>query len=149
LTACGGAVHALHGIEAFVVRIFLVDDNAMIRSHLKEMLEQKSEWVVVGEACNGRDAVKACRKEKPDVTVMDFLMPEMDGLEAARQLTQQDPEVPILMVTVDPSQQLEREARKVGIKGLCAKTHIVTLVNAVEALLKGRTYFPLGLAAAA
>ena len=132
-----------------MVRIFLVDDNAMIRRHLREMLEQKSEWVVVGEASNGRDAVKAFSKQKPDLTVMDFLMPEMNGLEAARQLTQQDPEVPILMVTVDPSQQLEREARKAGIKGLCAKAHILTLLNAVDALLKGRTYFPLGLAAAA
>jgi DNA-binding NarL/FixJ family response regulator len=136
------------GIEAFVVRILLVDDNAMIRSHLKEMLEQKSEWVVVGEASNGRDAVKACGKQKPDLTVMDFLMPGMDGLEAARQLTRQDPEVPILMVTVDPSRQLEREARKAGIKGLCAKAHMLTLLNAVEAILIGRTYFPLGLAAA-
>jgi DNA-binding NarL/FixJ family response regulator len=137
------------GIEAFVVRIFLVDDNAMIRSHLREMLEQKSEWVVVGEASNGRDAVKACGKQKPDLTVMDFLMPEMNGLEAARQLTRQDPKVPILMVTVDPSRQLEREARKAGIKGLCPKAHIATVVNAVEALLKGRTYFPLASAAAA
>src|ERR1700719_825318 len=108
----------------------------MIRRHLREMLEQKSEWVVVGEASNGRDAVKAFSKQKPDLTVMDFLMPEMNGLEAARQLTQQDPEVPILMVTVNPSQQLEREARKAGIKGLCAKAHILTLLNAVDALLK-------------
>jgi DNA-binding NarL/FixJ family response regulator len=75
-------------------------------------------------------------------------MPEMDGLEAARQLTQQDPEVRILMVTVDPSRQLEREARKAGIKGLCSKAQMLTLLNAVEALLKGRTYFPLGLASA-
>jgi DNA-binding NarL/FixJ family response regulator len=137
------------GIEALVVRIFLVDDNAMIRRHLREILEQKSEWVVVGEASNGRDAVKSFCKQKPDLTVMDFLMPEMDGLEAARQLTHQDPGVPILMVTVDPSRQLEREARKAGIKGLCAKAQMLTLLHAVEALLKGRTYFPLGLAAAA
>lgn len=136
------------GIEAFVVRIFLVDDNAMIRSHLREMLEQKPEWVVVGEASNGRDAVNAFPKQKPDVTVMDFLMPEMNGLEAARQLTKQNPEAPILMVTVDPSPQLEREARKAGIKGLCAKAYVMGLYNAVEALLKGRTFFPLGLTAA-
>ncbi len=132
-----------------MVRILVVDDNEMIRSHLREMLEQKPEWVVVGEACNGRDAVEVCGQQKPDLTVMDFLMPEMDGLEAARQLTKQSPKVPILMVTVDPSRQLEAEARKAGIKGLCAKAHIVNLVGAVEALLKGFTYFPLGMAAAA
>jgi DNA-binding NarL/FixJ family response regulator len=132
-----------------VVRILVVDDNAMIRSHLREMLEQKPEWVVVGEAVNGRDALEACGKQKPDLTVMDFLMPEMDGLEAARLLSKQSPTVPILMITVDPSKQLEAEARKVGIKGLCAKAHILTLFSAVETLLKGFTYFPLGLAAAA
>jgi DNA-binding NarL/FixJ family response regulator len=132
-----------------VVRILVVDDNAMIRFHLREMLEQKPEWVVVGEAVNGRDALEACGKQKPDLAVMDFLMPEMDGLEAARLLSKQSPTVPILMITVDPSRQLEAEARKVGIKGLCAKAHILTLFGAVEALLKGFTYFPLGLAAAA
>jgi DNA-binding NarL/FixJ family response regulator len=136
------------GIEAYVVRILLVDDNAMIRSYLRETLEQQSEWVVVGEASNGRDAVKTCRELKPDVTVMDFLMPEMDGLEAARRLTLQEPGVPILMVTVDPSRQLESEARKAGIKGLCAKAQVQSLLDAVRALLKGRTYFPRAWAAA-
>jgi len=135
-------------IEAHVVRIFLVDDNALIRSHLREMLELRPEWVVVGEASNGRDAVKRFHETKPDVTVMDFLMPEMDGLEAARRLTRQEPEAPILMVTVDPSRQLEAEARKAGIKGLCPKTHIRSLLDAIETLLRGRTYFPLGWAAA-
>jgi DNA-binding NarL/FixJ family response regulator len=136
------------GIGVHVVRIFLVDDNVMIRSHLREMLEQQAEWVVVGEACNGRDAVETIQEHKPDVTVMDFLMPEMDGLEAARRLTLQEPEVPILMVTVDPSRQLEAEARKVGIRGLCSKAHIRSLLDAIETLLRGRTYFPLGWAAA-
>jgi DNA-binding NarL/FixJ family response regulator len=118
-----------------VVRIFLVDDNAMFRSHLRAMLEQRPEWVVVGEASNGRDAVEAFHEHNPDVTVMDFMMPEMDGLEAARRLTRQEPEVPILMVTVDPSQQLETEARKAGIKGLCPKAHIWSLLDAIETLL--------------
>lgn len=124
-----------------MVRILLVDDNALIRSHLRSMLEEQSEWVVVGEAANGRDAVKTCQALKPDVAVMDFLMPEMDGLEAARQLRRHEPEVPILMVTVDPSRQLETEARKAGIKGLCAKAHIQSVLDAIRALLRGRTYF--------
>jgi DNA-binding NarL/FixJ family response regulator len=131
-----------------VVRIFLVDDNALIRSHLRAMLEEQSEWIVVGEASNGRDAVENFHEHKADVTVMDFQMPEMNGLEAARRLTRQEPEVPILMVTVDPSRQLEAEAQKVGIKGLCAKAQIRSLLDAINALLRGRTYFPLGWAAA-
>jgi DNA-binding NarL/FixJ family response regulator len=136
------------GIEVYLVRILIVDDNTLMRSQLREMLEQRSEWVVVGEACNGRDAVETFHEHKPDVTVMDFLMPEMDGLEAARQLRRQEPQAPILMITVDPSPQLEVEARKAGIKGLCAKAHILSLLDAMEALLRGRTYFPLRYAAA-
>ena len=138
----------LQRIEAYVVRILLVDDNALIRSYLRETLEQESEWVVVGEASNGVDAVKTCHQLKPDVAVMDFLMPKMDGLEASRQLRRQEPDVPILMVTVDPTRQLESEARKAGVRGLCPKAQIRSLVDAVRTLLKGRTYFP-GLWAAA
>lgn len=128
----------------YVVRIFLVDDNALIRSHLRAMLEEQSEWIVVGEASNGRDAVNKFHEHAADVTVMDFQMPEMNGLEAARRLSLEKPDVPILMVTVDPSRQLEAEARKVGIKGLCAKAHIRPLLDAIKELLRGRTYFPLG-----
>jgi len=73
--------------------------------------------------------------------VMDFVMPEMDGLEAGRNLSKQHPESPVLMVTIDPSAQLEEEAKKAGIKGLCQKTDVRSILNAVEALLKGGTYF--------
>jgi DNA-binding NarL/FixJ family response regulator len=124
-----------------VVRIFLVDDNPMIRSHLRSLLEKNEEWVVVGEAEDGRHAVERWHEVSPHVTVMDFVMPEMDGLEAGRQLSQQHPESPVLMVTIDPSQQLEQEAKKAGIKGLCAKADLHSLSAAVEALLKGKTYF--------
>jgi len=130
-----------------MIRIFIVDDNALIRSHLRALLEQNTEWVVVGEAASGRDAIENCHELKPDLTVMDFLMPEMDGLEASRELTKREPQVPILMVTLDPSRQLEVEARKAGVKGVCAKTQICKLADAVEALIRGRTYFSPALAA--
>lgn len=131
-----------------MIRILIVDDNALIRSHLRALLEQHLGWVVVGEASNGLDAIADCHALKPDLAVMDFLMPEMDGLEASRQLTKREPQVPILMVTVDPSRQLEVEARKAGIKGVCAKTQIWNLPDAIEALIRGRTYFSPGFSAA-
>ncbi len=68
-------------------------------------------------------------------------MPQMNGLEAARLLNQRHPDVLILMVTTDPSKQLEREARRVGIRGLCAKNEPQCLLQAVEAVLNGGTYF--------
>jgi len=124
-----------------VVRIFVVDDNAMIRSCLRSVLEKHKEWIVVGEAEDGRGALEKLNELSPQLVVMDFVMPEMNGLEASRRLTKQHPEAPILMVTVDPSHQLEQEARKVGVKGLVPKSDLQSLVNAVEALLRGQTYF--------
>ncbi|MGA2948200.1 MAG: response regulator transcription factor [Candidatus Sulfotelmatobacter sp.] len=126
-----------------MVGIFLVDDNAMMRSHLRALLEMQDEWVVVGEAEEGRRAIEKWDENAPHVTVIDFAMPEMDGLEAARQLSLQHPGAPILMVTIDPSQQLEQEAQKAGVKGLFAKADLKSIFAAVAALLKGKTYFHL------
>jgi DNA-binding NarL/FixJ family response regulator len=127
----------------YVVRIFVVDDNAMIRSCLRNVLEKRNEWVVVGEAEDGRRALEKWNELSPELVVMDFVMPEMNGLEASRQMTKRHPEAPILMVTVDPSRQLAQEAQKAGAKGLVTKSDLQSLVSAVEALLKGKTYFDM------
>jgi DNA-binding NarL/FixJ family response regulator len=126
-----------------VVRILLVDDNSMIRSCLRSALEKRKEWYVVGEAANGRRALEKWSELEPQLTVIDFVMPEMNGLEASRQLAKKHPESPILMMTVDPSAQLAHEARKVGVKGLVAKSDLTALIKAIEELLKGKTYFHL------
>ncbi len=124
-----------------MLRIVLVDDNAMARSIIKAALQKNSEWVVVGVACNGRQALETFRRHRPQVTVMDFLMPEMNGLETARQLTKRAPDVLILMITTDPSSQLEAEARKAGIRGVCAKDEMHCLENAIDSVIHGDTYF--------
>jgi len=131
-----------------VVRILLVEDNAMMRAHLRSALEKQDEWKVVGEAEDGRRAIEQWRKYVPNLTVMDFVMPVMDGLEATRNLTKGHPEVPVLMVTIDPSRQLEAEAKKAGAKGLCQKADVRSVLKAVEVLLKGGTYFQREFAAA-
>jgi DNA-binding NarL/FixJ family response regulator len=125
-----------------LLRILLVDDNAMARAAVKTALEQHSDWAVVGEAYNGRQAVDSFRHYQPQVTVMDFLMPEMNGLEAARKLTERNPDVLILMITTDPSNQLKEEARRAGIRGICAKEEIHCLEEAIDTVLQGGTYFP-------
>ena len=124
-----------------MLRIFLVDDNATARGSIKAALQQHSEWVVVGEACNGRQALDNFLAHQPQVTVMDFLMPEMNGLEAARRLTRSNPNILILMITTDPSTELENEAKRAGIRGVCAKNEMHCLVDAIDTLLKGETYF--------
>jgi DNA-binding NarL/FixJ family response regulator len=74
---------------------------------------------------------------------MDFMMPQMDGLEAGRRLSKQHPDTPVLIVTIDPSHQLQEEAKKAGIKGLCKKTDLASLFAAIEAVIRGKTYFHL------
>jgi DNA-binding NarL/FixJ family response regulator len=131
-----------------VVRIFLVDDNAMIRSQLRAALEKQHDWIVVGEAEDGRHALEHWGEHSPSLTLMDFVMPEMDGLEAGRRLTEQHPEAPVLMVTIDPSRQLEQEAKRAGIKGLCKKSDLGSVIAAIDAVLQGNTYFTQSPAAA-
>jgi DNA-binding NarL/FixJ family response regulator len=124
-----------------LVRIFVVDDSATARAALKTALQQRPEWVVVGEAFSGHHALATFHLHTPHLTLMDFIMPQMNGLETARHLTNQHPDVLILMVTTDPSKQLEREARRAGIKGLCAKNQTECLLKAVETVIDGGTYF--------
>ena len=125
-----------------MIRILVVDDNPAIRRSLRGALEQHQDWRVCDEAGDGEEAVERFRKIRPDVIVLDFQMPEMNGLDAARVISRLSPETPILMVTLDPSKQLFEEARKVGIRGTCAKTDIDCVVDAVGALLREETYFP-------
>jgi len=125
-----------------MTRILVVDDNPAVRRYLRGILEQHEGWRVCDEARNGQDAVDRFREVHPDVIVIDFQMPEMNGLDAARIISQIAPEIPILMVTLYLSRQLSEEARRVGIRGACAKTDISCVVDAVGALLREETYFP-------
>lgn len=94
------------------------------------------------EASDGLEAVERFEHGHHDLIVLDFQMPEMNGLEAAKQIIRESPKTPILMVTLYLSKQLSVEARKAGIKGACPKTHISCVVDAVSALLREETYFP-------
>jgi two-component system chemotaxis response regulator CheY len=131
-----------------MVKILVVDDNAMVRAMLRNVLERAGKWAVIGEAENGARAVEKVHEGTFDVTVMDFIMPEMNGLEAAREISKDGPKGPILMVTSDPSRQLEEEAKKVGIRGLCSKSDVRCLLKAVETVLLGGTYFRFGMGTA-
>jgi CheY-like chemotaxis protein len=128
--------------ECSVVRILVADDNAAIRRCLRGLLDHHSDWLVCDEASNGKEAVETFQRARPDLIVLDFQMPEMNGLEAARFIVNASPKTPILMVTIHLSKQLSDEARKVGIRGACAKTNIHAVVDAVDALLREETYFP-------
>jgi two-component system, NarL family, invasion response regulator UvrY len=125
-----------------VVRILVVDDNPAVRHYLRSLLEQQSSWQVVDEARTGAEAIQRVTKNPPDMILLDFQMPDLNGLDVARQISRAFPEIPILMVTIHMSKQLAEEAQRVGIRGACAKSDVGSIVEAVEALLREQTYFP-------
>jgi DNA-binding NarL/FixJ family response regulator len=127
--------------EEDLIRIFVVDDSAIFRTQLRKLLEGRPGWQVVGEAVNGRHAVDTFHQHMPHVTVMDFVMPEMDGLEAARRLIRRYPAVVILIVTADPLRQLTEDAKTAGVKGLCPKSKPECLLKGIETLINGGTHF--------
>jgi DNA-binding NarL/FixJ family response regulator len=125
-----------------VVRILVVDDNPAVRHYLRSLLEQQSNWQVVDEARTGAEALQRVMKNPPDMILLDFQMPDLNGLDLARQISGVFPEIPILMVTIHMSNQLAAEARRAGIRGACAKSDVGSIVEAVDALLHEREYFP-------
>ncbi len=124
------------------MRILVVDDHDVVRRGLRSVLEAHPGWQVCAEATNGRDAVAQAEELKPDVIVMDISMPDMNGLEAARQIKKTCPKVEIVMLSVHFSDQLVREIVDAGAKSYILKSDAERdLVIAVEAVANHRSYF--------
>jgi DNA-binding NarL/FixJ family response regulator len=122
-------------------RILIVDDSPLVRQRLRDLLQQHADWEVCGEAANGRDAIARARELSPDIIVLDFLMPGMNGMQAASEIGKLIPDVPILMFTTYLSRQLVEEARNVGIRGAVAKSDARYVIDGLEALLRNESFF--------
>jgi DNA-binding NarL/FixJ family response regulator len=117
-------------------RILIVDDNDVVRKIVRGILEEEDGWEVCGETANGREAIEKARQLTPDVIVLDLAMPVMDGLQAARELTQILPAVPLLMFTNFESTCLKQEALSAGISALVSKSESIrVLINRLRTLL--------------
>lgn len=123
------------------VRILVVDDSELMRRSLRMLLEQHDQWRVCSEAANGREAIEKAQQSSPDVIVLDFQMPEMNGLDAAREIRRRAPGIPILMVTLHMSPQLAQQAKIIGIRGACDKNDVGCVIDAVDTLLQHGTYY--------
>ena len=124
------------------LRILIADDHELFRRGVAAELTQVPGWVVAAEATNGRDAVALAASLKPDIVVLDVTMPELNGLEAARQIILADPGARILILTAHESEQLVREVLSAGAKGYVLKSDAGrTLVTALQALLEGGSFF--------
>jgi DNA-binding NarL/FixJ family response regulator len=118
------------------INVFLADDHAVVRDGLRCLLEAQDDMRVVGDAANGREAVRQVRELKPDVVLMDIAMPELNGIEATVQVRQTCPGVRVLMLSMHASLEHVREALKAGAQGYLLKqsagTEVVEAVRAVH-----------------
>lgn len=126
-----------------MTHILIVDDNPTVRRYLRAILEQQESWHVCGEARTGAEALHTVLQSPPDLIVLDYQMPDLNGVDIARQISEMFPKIPILMVTLHLSKQLADAAREAGVRGACAKQDIGSVVEAVEILLHDKTYFPV------
>jgi DNA-binding NarL/FixJ family response regulator len=102
--------------------ILIVDDSELIRRLLRFVIEHNTEWQICGEAENGKVAVEMVEELHPDMVILDFQMPVMNGLEAARRITLLAPQTAMVMFTMHNSEQLRNQAQSVGIKDVISKS---------------------------
>lgn len=123
-------------------RIFLADDHALVRVGLRKILEAERGWRVVGEAADGRDAVRRIVELRPDLAILDVSLPLLNGLEATLQVTRRAPGVRVLIVSMHLSEAYVTRALEAGAKGYLLKDSADTdVVRGVQAVVAGRTFF--------
>lgn len=123
------------------VRILIADDHAVIRRGLRSLLTLQPGWEVSGEAATGREAVSLAKQLKPDVVVMDISMPELNGVEATRQIVKEVPGTEVLILTMHSSEELARAVLHAGARAIVLKSDAdVAVVSAVDALHRHKPY---------
>ncbi len=123
--------------------ILIVDDQKIVRHFIRTVIHiSRPEWEICGEASNGKDAIEAVKALKPDVVIMDLVMPEMGGLEAASRIGSLALNSRILIFTLYESKELQEEVRKSGAHGYVAKSCAGRdLLRAIDTLQTGGTFF--------
>jgi two-component system chemotaxis response regulator CheY len=116
--------------------VLIVDDNAYVREALCELFKREEDFEVCGEAENGKDAIKKAQELRPDLIVLDLLMPVMNGLDAARVLKRLMPAVPLIMYSAFGDKFAENQARLIGISEVVSKSeHASVLIHKARGLL--------------
>ncbi|MEI7899601.1 MAG: response regulator transcription factor [bacterium] len=124
------------------ITVLLAEDHMIVREGLKKLLESESDIEVVGEATTGRQAVQLTQKLRPDVVIMDIAMPQMNGLEATRQILKADPSVKILILSAHSDDAYVESVTALGAVGyLIKQTSAHFLAAAIREVHKGKTFF--------
>jgi DNA-binding NarL/FixJ family response regulator len=124
------------------VRILIADDHEVVRKGLRSLLEGHEGLEIVGEASNGREAVDKATVLRPDVVVLDIGMPELNGLEATRQIIKATPRTEVLILTVYETEEVIREVLRAGARGYVLKSDAGRLLlSAIEAVSNHKPFF--------
>lgn len=121
-------------------RILVADDNQIVLKQLTAVISQQTGWIVCGEAADGRQAVELANAVKPDLVMLDWSMPVLNGLDAAKEILKTAPSVPVVLFTLHKSTQLEEEAMKFGVRKVISKMDgfMALFAGLEEALGEGR-----------
>ena len=123
------------------IRVLIADDHTIVRSGVRLLLEAEADIEVVGEALNGREALNLAESLQPDVVLMDITMPEMDGLEATREIKTRFPQINVLVLTMHRSDEYFFEMLKAGASGYILKgAKTSELINAVRVVQQGEVF---------
>jgi len=123
------------------IRILLADDHGMLRDGVRMILEAQPSFQVVATADNGNDAVALAKAWQPDIAVLDVTMPELNGLEAARQIRVECPQTQVVILSMHEGEDYLREALRAGAAAYVLKRAVAKeLVGAIEAVLRGEPY---------
>ncbi len=124
------------------IRIILADDHTVIRSGLRMLLERQTDMEVIGEAADGREAVDLAERESPDVAVIDIAMPNLNGIEAARQVVAKNPKVSVVILSMHSDESYIMRALKAGARAYLLKDSAEgDLIRAVRAVYEGKSFF--------
>ena len=139
MNTCRSVVEAPNTLP---VRILVADDHEIVCTGLRALIEVRPGWEVCGEATTGREAVSQAAKLKPDIVIMDIGMPDLNGLDATRQIKRLLPKTEVLIFTANETEEIVRQVFKSGARAYLLKTEAGThLIPALDMLRKHRTYF--------
>jgi DNA-binding NarL/FixJ family response regulator len=123
------------------LRIVVVDDHAVVRRGVRALLESQPGWEVAAEATTGREAVEVAKRLQPDVVVMDLSLPELNGLDATRQILKESPRTEVLVLTMHHSEELARDVLQAGARGYILKSDAdESLIAAVDTLRQHKPF---------
>jgi len=123
------------------LRILVADDHELVRHGIRGILRAQRGWRVIGQATNGREAVEKTTKLKPDVAILDVSMPELDGLQATRQIRAASPNTEVVVLSMHESDQMVRRVLDAGARGYVLKSDLAAnLVKAVKHVSAGKLF---------